>query len=134
MQAWGVSHLAGRPVGELSGGELARLHLARVFATGAPTLLLDEPAAALDIEHQIHLMEQLAARATAGNSVVAALHDLDLAERYCSRLVVLSEGEVVADGTPGEALTGETLARVFRVRRGSSGRLERIGSESILSH
>ena len=126
MDRMSAGHLRGRGVNTLSGGELARLHVARVLARDARLLLLDEPAAALDIEHQIGLMEVLSEEVAAGRTVMAALHDLDLAARFCGRMIVLHEGRIVADATPAEALTADVLAGVFRVRRRETGELERI--------
>lgn len=126
MERMSAAHLRHRGVNMLSGGELARLHVARVLASDAKLLLLDEPAAALDIEHQIGLMEVLSEEVAAGRTVVAALHDLDLAARYCGRMIVMKEGRIVADAPPAEALTADVLAGVFHVRRRTTGELERI--------
>ena len=126
MERMSAAHLRRRGVNTLSGGELARLHVARVLASEAKLLLLDEPAAALDIEHQIGLMEVLSEEVAAGRTVVAALHDLDLAARYCGRMIIMNEGCLVADAPPAEALTADVLAGVFHVRRRETGELERI--------
>jgi ABC-type cobalamin/Fe3+-siderophores transport system ATPase subunit len=110
-----VDSLAERPVTELSGGELQRVLLARVFA-GNPTLIVaDEPIAALDVYHQLHIMELLQAHAQQGGAVIAALHDLSLASRFCSRLVLMHQGKLVAEGTPVNVLTAENLARVYGI-------------------
>lgn len=122
-----AAHLAGRPFQALSGGEQARIHLARLLASPAPILLLDEPCAALDIAHQLSLMETLAAEAAAGRSVLVILHDLQLAERFCPRLLVMQEGALVADGAPAEALPAGRLAAVFGVRRSASGAFMQAG-------
>lgn len=111
-----VGHLAARIVTELSGGERARVLLARALAVEAPALIADEPLASLDPEHQLHGMELLRARARAGGLVIAVLHDLGIAARFCDRLVVLAEGQVVADGAPADVLTAQLLAEVYRVR------------------
>lgn len=120
-----AAHLAGRAFQALSGGEQARVHLARLLASPAPCLLLDEPCAALDIGHQLSLMETLAAEAAAGRAVLVVLHDLELAARYCRRVMVMEAGRLVADGTPDEALSGEVLGRVFGVQRSAGGRFVR---------
>lgn len=126
-----AAHLAGRPFQALSGGEQARIHLARLLASPAPILLLDEPCAALDISHQLALMETLAAEAASGRAVLVILHDLQLAERFCRRILVMHEGALIADAPPAEALSDARLAAVFGVRRGPSGTLERApGRES----
>ncbi|MFN7163488.1 MAG: ABC transporter ATP-binding protein, partial [Hyphomonas sp.] len=71
------------------------------------------------------LMETLAAEAAAGRAVLVVLHDLELAARYCGRVMVMEAGRLVADGTPGAALSGEVLGRVFGVQRGPDGRFLR---------
>ncbi len=108
-----AGHLADRGVAEMSGGERARVLLARALATGATGLLADEPVAGLDPEAQLLVLERLQARARAGQAVLISLHDLTLAARYADRVVVLDQGVVIADATPLEALTPDTLARVF---------------------
>jgi iron complex transport system ATP-binding protein len=115
MQMTDVSELSERPVTELSGGELQRVLLARVFA-GEPRLILaDEPIAALDVYHQLHIMELLQAHAQASGAVIAALHDLSLAARFCTRLVLVHQGRVVASGEPVRVLTPENLSQVYNV-------------------
>lgn len=111
-----VKFLAERPVTELSGGELQRVLLARVFA-GKPRLIIaDEPIAALDVYHQLHIMELLQAHSQQGGAVIAALHDLSLAARFCSRLVLMHHGKLVAVGNPVQVLTPENLAQVYGVK------------------
>jgi iron complex transport system ATP-binding protein len=106
---------AGRPVTTLSGGERARVALARALATQAPILLADEPTAALDPRHQLVVMELLRGAARAGNAILAIMHDLTLAARFADRVLVMSEGQLVAEGPPAEALAAERLASVFGV-------------------
>jgi len=101
---------------QLSGGEQARVLIARALAQDTPLLMADEPAAGLDPAHQLGLMDTLAAEAARGRSVIASLHDLGLAARYCTRLVVLWQGGIAADGPPQSVLTPELLARVFQIR------------------
>lgn len=120
-----AAQLAERPFQALSGGEQARVHLARLLASPAPVLLLDEPCAALDIAHQLLLMAALQAEAKAGRTLIVVLHDLELAARFCPRILVMQDGALVADGAPEAALSGPTLGDVFAVRRGAGGRLER---------
>ncbi|ABI75968.1 iron compound ABC transporter, ATP-binding protein [Hyphomonas neptunium ATCC 15444] len=120
-----ATHLIGRSFQALSGGEQARVHLARLLASPAPVLLLDEPCAALDIAHQLSLMAALAAEAAAGRTVIVVLHDLELAARFCPRVLVMQAGELVADGAPDAALSAEVLGQVFGVRKSAEGRLER---------
>jgi iron complex transport system ATP-binding protein len=121
MDRAGATPYRHRPVHTLSGGEQARLHLARTLATPSRTLLLDEPGAALDIAHRLALMRVLQDQCAAGRAVVAAVHDLDLASRFCSRIIVLDKGVKVADGPPDAALDTGCLSRVFGVRRNDQG-------------
>lgn len=107
--------LADRPVTELSGGELQRALLARVFAGNPKLILADEPIAALDVYHQLHIMELLQSHAQQGGAVIAALHDLSLAARFCSRLILMHHGKLVAEGEPVKVLTPENLAKVYGV-------------------
>lgn len=111
-----VTTLATRTATELSGGERARVLLARALAVEAPALIVDEPLAALDPAHQIEVMEILAAEAARGVLVIAVLHDLGLAARYCDRLLVLDQGQLVADGNPAEVLTPERLLQTYGIR------------------
>jgi len=109
----GLAGFEDRGVFDMSGGERARVLLARLFATGAPLLVLDEPAAGLDPEAQLVVLDLLRARAAAGAVVVVTLHDLGLAARYADRVVVLDRGAVAADAAPIEALAPPVLAKVF---------------------
>ncbi len=110
-----ASHLADRPVSVLSAGERTRVLLARALAVEAPLLLADEPTAALDPYHQIHVMEILQKRARAGAGVLAVTHDLSLAARFMDRVIVLHRGEVLGDGPPAEMLTPERTGAVYGV-------------------
>lgn len=109
----GLSALAERGVFDMSGGERARVLLARLFATRAPLLIADEPAAGLDPDAQFLTLELLRAHAVDGGAVIVTLHDLGLAARMCDRLLVLREGRVAASGSPAKALTREVLAHAF---------------------
>lgn len=104
-----------RIVTTLSGGELQRTLLARVFAGEPKVILADEPIAALDPYHQLHMMELLAEHSQQGGTVFAALHDLSLAARFCSRLVLMHHGKMVADGEPIQVLTTENLQQVYGI-------------------
>ena len=120
-----ATHLAARAFHTLSGGEQARVHLARLLASPAPCLLLDEPCAALDIVHQLSLMETLAAEAASSRAILVVLHDLELAARYCQRIMVMEAGHKVADDSAQDALNPHVLEHVFSVRRDAEGRLIR---------
>jgi iron complex transport system permease protein len=109
----GLKRLVQRGVLDMSGGERARVLLARLLCTRAAVLIADEPAAGLDPDAQLHMLELLRAEAERGASVVVTLHDLTLAARFCDRLVVLKQGRAVADGPPLEALTPQVLREVF---------------------
>jgi len=111
----GAAHLAERGVAEMSGGERARVLLARALVVQAPLLLADEPIAGLDPDAQLLVLERLRARADAGGGVLVSLHDLALAARVADRVVVLDAGCVVADAAPVEALSPEVLRSVFRL-------------------
>jgi iron complex transport system ATP-binding protein len=106
---------AERPITELSGGERARIMLARALAVGAPILIADEPVASLDPEHQISVMKTLADKAKSGNLVIAVSHDLVLAARYADHVLVLRDGTLAASGAPEEALNVQVLRDVFNV-------------------
>ena len=117
MELADVARYRGRDVMSLSGGERARVLLARALAVEAPLLLADEPVASLDPYHQLRIMEVLENYAKkSGRIVVAVLHDLSLAARFCDRLVLLHEGKVHASGSPEDVLTGENLEEVYRVK------------------
>lgn len=104
-----------RPVTELSGGERQRVLLARAVAQDAPLLLLDEPTANLDINHAINTLEIVRSAVEDDTAAVAAIHDLNLAARYCDRLVLLVEGSVLVAGSPESVLTRERLKTAFDV-------------------
>jgi iron complex transport system ATP-binding protein len=111
----GVADLAQRGVLDMSGGERARVLLARLLATRAPLLVADEPVAGLDPDAQLLTLDLLRAEAAAGAAVVVTLHDLGLAARSCDRILVLDHGRVAAEGAPVEALSPTVLANVFRL-------------------
>lgn len=108
--------LRDRPATELSGGEQARVLIARALAQDTPLVLADEPVAGLDPGHQIAAMEVFAGLAAEGRAAVVALHDLGLAVRHCTRIVMMTQGRIVADGLPGDVLTPARLAEVFGIR------------------
>lgn len=115
MRRMEVEAFRDHPATNLSGGEKARVLIARALAQDAPLLLADEPTAGLDPSHQIGLMRIFAELGREGHAVVASMHDLGLAARWCSRLILLDHGLVVADGPPRTVLTAERLRSVYGV-------------------
>ncbi|MGW1657238.1 ABC transporter ATP-binding protein [Streptomyces atratus] len=117
MAATGVDALADRYVDELSGGQRQRVWIAMALAQQTPLLLLDEPTTYLDIQHQIDVLDLCAElHETQGRTLVAVLHDLNHAARYATHLIAMREGEVIAEGTPGQVVTAELVERVFGLR------------------
>lgn len=113
MAATGISDLADRPVSDLSGGQRQRVWIAMTLAQETPILLLDEPTTFLDIVHQVELLELLARLNAGGRTVVAVLHELNLAFRFASHVIALRDGAVVAEGAPQEIVSEELMRRVF---------------------
>ena len=113
MAATEVTAFAVRPFSALSGGERARVALARVLAQRAPLLLLDEPTAALDLKHQELVLRVCRERARAGDAVVVVLHDLGLAAAYAHRVAILHAGRVAAEGPPAEVFSDQLLTEVY---------------------
>lgn len=111
----GMTGFAARRFDTLSGGEQQRVHLARALAQEPLLLLLDEPTSHLDIRGQLQLLALLRRRAAQGMTVLLALHDLNLAARFCDHLVVLSDGALAAEGKPGDILTPTLLGSVYGV-------------------
>ena len=123
-----VAQYRQRTIQSLSGGERMRVLLARALAVEADVLLADEPVAAVDPLHQLRIMELLRKVAGAGKCVVVVLHDLALATRFCSRLVVLTQGRKLLDGPP-EALTDATIRQAYGV---STFRGEHLGQGFVM--
>ncbi|VVT05329.1 ABC transporter ATP-binding protein [Rhizobium sp. EC-SD404] len=115
MAQMDVGHLRAVPATELSGGERARVLIARALAQEAPLLLVDEPTAGLDPGHQIDLMQVLTDLAAGGTTVLVCIHDLALAARWCSRILLIDAGKIKVDGLPTQVLTHETLGSVYGV-------------------
>jgi iron complex transport system ATP-binding protein len=110
-----VMHLRERVVTTLSGGERTRVLLARIFATEPEMILADEPVASLDPYHQLHVMSLLQQHAHRGGGVLVVLHDLNLAARYCDRMVLLHDGEICASGAPASVLSEPALKAAYGV-------------------
>jgi len=115
MEQTDCAELRDRDATSLSGGERARVLLARALAGEPKVLLADEPVAALDLAHQLQTMELLRNYAHDGNCCLLVLHDLSLAARYCDRLVLIDQGRIVSSGTKQEVLTTDTLNNVYGV-------------------
>ena len=111
-----IEHLADRSASEVSGGERQRVLLARALAQDAPVLLLDEPTASLDINHQVRTLELVRDLVREGRTAVAAIHDLNLAAHYCDELLLLGDGRVLAAGPPADVLTEDHLRSAFGTR------------------
>jgi len=110
-----VEHLVERRFNQLSGGEKARVSLARVLAQRTPVMLLDEPTAALDLRHQESVMAAIRTFANAGCAVVVVLHDLSIAAGYADRIAMIVEGKLDAIGTPDEVIVADRVSRVYGV-------------------
>lgn len=117
MEVTATASLAAQRMGHLSGGQRQRARLAQAIAQEPRVLLLDEPTSWLDLKYQLELMGLLRRLALSeGVAVVAVLHDLNQAAQFCTRLVLLAEGGLQADGEPGEVLTAEALSKAYGVQ------------------
>ena len=115
MRLTDVMEFGARRITELSGGERSRVALARVLAVEAPVILADEPTASLDPRHQIDVMKTLRRAADEGTLVMVVTHDLGLAARFADTILVLSDGHLVSQGAPIEALSEQIMGDVFRI-------------------
>mgnify|MGYP006260367753 CR=1 FL=1 len=124
MTRTGVLPFATRAVQQLSGGERQRVMLARALAQDTPILLLDEPAAFLDIRYEVEMFALLATLAQEGKSLLTVVHNINTAAQYCDRILLLKQGRVVAVGPPATVLTSALLTQVYdtsiRVERDSN--------------
>lgn len=118
MRTTDTWQFADRLVTTLSGGERQRVFLARALAQQPKVMLLDEPTANLDINHQIKMFEIVKSLTASGMSAIAAIHDISLAARYCNRLLILSRGSMLAVGAPDVVLTTENISKGFGVAAG----------------
>jgi iron complex transport system ATP-binding protein len=114
MATLDITHLAARPITQLSGGERRRVFLARALATCAPLQLWDEPASSLDVRHALEVYRLAKGLAEKGSTLLVSLHDIRAAYRF-SRVLVLDRGRLVGDGPPHEILTAPLIREVFRV-------------------
>lgn len=117
MERLQLTPLADRPLDRLSGGQRQRAALAKLMAQSPSIVLLDEPTTYLDIHYQVQFMDVVRDwQQDCGLTVVSVLHDLNLASLYCDRLVVMQEGQLIAEGTPDELISAELLERIFATR------------------
>lgn len=115
IQELKVESLRDRPTTELSGGEFQRVAIARALAQEPKIMLLDEPTSHLDIRYQVKICKLLR-KLRAHRSIVATFHDLNLASRFCSRLVLLKKGELIAEGSPDEVVTPQNIWKAYRLK------------------
>jgi iron complex transport system ATP-binding protein len=114
LDTTGTAELADRAVDELSGGQRQRVWIAMALAQQTDLLLLDEPTTYLDAAHQVEVLDLLTdLNADSGITIVMVLHDLNLAARYCDKVVMIADGEVEAQGEPGEVFTEDLVEKVF---------------------
>ena len=115
LRAVGLATFAARPVDRLSGGEKAAVLLARALVQDAPLLLADEPVAALDPAQAIRCLRLLRAKADAGGAVITSLHDLPSAAQFCTRLIVMEQGRILADGPPDVLFANGLVSDAFGI-------------------
>jgi iron complex transport system ATP-binding protein len=111
-----LSHLANRGLSMLSGGQAQMVAIAQTLVRQPQLVLLDEPTRALDLHHQLSILNAIRGATISNNTIViAALHDLNLAAQFCDRLILLREGHILADGTPPDVLSLKEIDRTYRV-------------------
>ncbi|MEU8081594.1 ABC transporter ATP-binding protein [Catellatospora citrea] len=114
LDATDTADLVNRPLRQLSGGQRQRVWIAMALAQDTDLLLLDEPTTFLDINHQVELLRLLRTlNAQGGKTIVAVLHDINLASRYCDHIIAMADGAIVAEGAPRDVITAELMAKVF---------------------
>ena len=113
MKQTGILHLKDRIITSLSGGERQLVFLAKAIVQESDVILLDEPTSDLDIYHQVQIAEVIKDLVREGKTVLAAIHDINLATRYGDRLILIGNGEIIADGEPEQVITSDSLMRVF---------------------
>ena len=114
MDYTGTVELADRPVTEVSGGQKQRILIAKVLAQQTPIIFLDEPTTGLDMVYQEEIFRFAKALAAKGKTVLMVVHELNLASKYCSRILLLGEGTLLADGAPAQVFTEELLSRAYK--------------------
>jgi iron complex transport system ATP-binding protein len=124
IEATDIAHLLGRRFTTLSGGEQARVSLARVLAQRTPVVFLDEPTASLDLRHQEDVMRLARELAAIGRAVVVVVHDLSLAGAYADRIALLDAGRLDAVGSPADVMTADRVGRVY----GLEVQIHRVGA------
>ncbi|GIF98971.1 ABC transporter ATP-binding protein [Catellatospora citrea] len=114
LDATDTADLVNRPLRQLSGGQRQRVWIAMALAQDTDLLLLDEPTTFLDINHQVELLRLLRTlNAQGGKTIVAVLHDINLASRFCDHIIAMADGAIVAEGAPRDVITAELMAKVF---------------------
>jgi iron complex transport system ATP-binding protein len=116
LETCDIAHLGQRATNSLSGGELARVHIARALAAGAPLLVADEPTAALDPAQAFSILQVVVDFCTKGGAALIILHDISLAARFASRIIVMKHGSIIADDAPLKALTPAILQAAFGIK------------------
>lgn len=125
----GLTPLASRQMDQLSGGETARVHCARVFCAETPLMVADEPTASLDPRHQFRVLDLILEYARSGGGALVVLHDVRMAALYATRLLWMKDGRILADGSPDSTLSGEMLEEVYGVKgRVVNGQVELDGA------
>ncbi|MDY2637228.1 MAG: ABC transporter ATP-binding protein [Phascolarctobacterium sp.] len=114
MDYTGTVDLADRPVTEVSGGQKQRILIAKVLAQQTPIIFLDEPTTGLDMVYQEEIFRFAKALAAKGKTVLMVVHELNLASKYCSRILLLGEGTLLADGAPAQVFTEALLSRAYK--------------------
>lgn len=113
LRAINAQDIAEQPVNELSGGQQQLIHIGRALAQDTAVVLLDEPVSALDLRHQVDVLQLLRDRANTGTTVIVVLHDLNHVARWCDHAVLMANGEVVSQGPVSNVLEPSTLSRVY---------------------